>query len=68
MARHVRIKKAFNAPGFPEAWEVQARRRWQSDWNILRVYGNKKIAEADVTLTKNRVFTDEEKAMMKGAR
>lgn len=67
MPRHVRVKKAFNVPGAPPVYEVQARRRWQNDWTILRVYTNKKMADADSALTRDRTFTDEEKGMMKGA-
>ena len=67
--RQVRVKKAFNGGNLvPDSWEVQARRRWQSEWTILRVYAHKEVAEADATLLRRRVFTDEEKEMMKGAR
>lgn len=65
--RQVRVVRGFNAPGMPEVWEVQARRRWQKEWTILRVYTTRKIAEADAILLKRRIFTDEEKDMMKGA-
>jgi hypothetical protein len=68
MKNQVRVRKGYNVSGFPEVFEVQARRKWQREWTILRVYTHESVAMADAFLIIQRgKFTDEEKKMMKGA-
>jgi len=68
MKNQVRYKKVFNQPGYAPVYEVHARRKWQTEWTILRVWSSQLVASADVRLVINRgAFTKEEKNMMKGA-
>lgn len=67
MARHVKYQKGFNLAGAPAVWEVYGRRRWQTEWTHLRNWHTEQMAKADVQLTKNRIFNDKEKALMRGA-
>jgi hypothetical protein len=64
----VRVKRGLDGWDHVRSYEVQARRWWQTEWTILRVYTNKSNAKADAMLTRRRGFDDSEKELMKGAK